>query len=303
MIVNPCAGRGITGRRWDAIESLLRASLGPLRVERTRGPRDAERIAREAAARGAERVILAGGDGTVSEVVSGLLAARDGPALPLGLIPLGTGGDLGRTLGLSRDARAAVEAIAGGKSAHLDAGRARFRAPEGGEREAGFLNVGSVGLSGLTTRIVHRGLKRLGGRVAYFAGALRAVARYTSPHVSVRLDGELIHDGPLLMAAAANGRYFGGGMHLAPRARIDDGLFDVVVIAGLTKGGVIRNLPSIYRGAHLDNPAVRYVQGRCLEAEAHGDAVWIELDGEPLGMLPARFEVLPGAIELIGVSP
>jgi diacylglycerol kinase family enzyme len=103
-----------------------------------------------------------------------------------------------------------------------------------------------------------------------------------------------------VLAAAANGRFFGAGMFIAPEARTDDGLFDLIGVAGLGRTQLLRKLPLIYRGAHLGDDAVRAWRGRCVEAEPLAGPVPVELDGEPLGRLPARFEMLPAALVLIG---
>jgi diacylglycerol kinase (ATP) len=300
LILNPRSRNGATGRRADSLLRRLREALGPLEVERTRGPRDAERIAREAVRAGCDRLVVAGGDGTLSEVATGLLAAGLGGYATIGLLPLGTGGDFLRTLGVPRDLDAAIACLREGKPRPLDAGRATFVDAEGRPACAHFVNVASLGLSARVVEGVNRRRSLLGGRAAFLGGALRAIARYRPAPVSLRLDGGSLHEGPLVLAAAANGRFFGGGMQVAPDARTDDGLFDVIAVAAPGRGRLLRELPRIYRGAHLRDPAVSVRRGRVLEALALGAPVPIELDGEPLGLLPARFEVLPGALSLVG---
>jgi YegS/Rv2252/BmrU family lipid kinase len=305
VIVNPRSRSGATGRRIRAVEAKLRAELGPLEVEETRGPRDAERIAREAVRAGVEKLIVAGGDGTTSEVVSGLLGAGLGARAKIGLLPLGTGGDLVRTLGAPRELDAAIARLRGGKERRLDAGEARFRDRTGAERRTHFLNVASAGVSGLVCELVNEAPKSLGGTLSFLLGTLRAIARFAPRAVSVRVDSAVAYEGPLSLAVAANGRYFGGGMHVAPRALPDDGLLDVVLVRGLSKPHLLWRLPLIYAGAHLDKPECRFTRGRVVEiAPAPGTEgeLRIELDGEPLGGLPARFEALPRAVTLFGVE-
>jgi len=303
--MNPASRNGATGNRFEAVASKLRSALGEVVVETTRGPRDAERIAREAAAGGAARIIVAGGDGTASEVVTGLLAAGLGGRVELALLPLGTGGDLVRALGVPRDLDAAIAAIARGKIRALDAGSVRFQGDAGAVRELFFLNVTSAGVSGLVTELVNDTPKLLGGTVSFLVGTVRALVRFRPAAARLRVDGRTLHEGPLTLAAVANGRYFGGGMQIAPYARPDDGLFDVVWIEGRSKAWLLRNLPKLYTGAHLRVAGVGSARGRVVELEPVGGAtpLRIEIDGEPLGALPVRIEALPGALTLVGVGP
>jgi YegS/Rv2252/BmrU family lipid kinase len=301
VVVNPASRGGAARRRFERLLPRVREVLGDCDVEWTRGPRDAERIAREGVRAGVGRVVVAGGDGTLSEVVTGILAADLGRYAELGFLPLGTGGDLRRTLGLPADTEAALGAIARGECRAIDAGRARYRDRSGRDSTVYFANIASLGISGLTTELVNRAPKALGGRVSFLIGTLRSIASYRALPVSLRLDGETVHEGPLVLATAANGRFFGGGMEVAPRARPDDGLLDVVVIPGFSKLRLLAELPGIYRGRHLEVPGVGAFRGRVLEAVPLGDpAPWVEIDGEPLGHLPARFEVMPGALRFVG---
>jgi len=301
VVANPKSAGGGGRRRLEAAWPAIRSHLDPCELAWTRGPRDAERLAREAVRAGVDRVVAAGGDGTTSEVVSGILAAGLGERAELGLLPLGTGGDLARTVGAPRALVAAAERIASAEARPVDAGRVHYRDRRGKPATTFFLNVTSLGVSGLVTEMVEDTPKALGGRLAFLLGTLRALARFRPAPVSLRLDGSPLHEGELVLAAAANGRYFGGGMHIAPPARIDDGLLDVVVVPGLSRLRLLRELPRIYRGTHLEVPEVLHARGRRLEADAEPGTVRLEIDGEPLGFLPAEVELLPGALRLCGM--
>jgi YegS/Rv2252/BmrU family lipid kinase len=303
VIVNPRSRNGATGRRWNAVERKLLEALGPCEVEQTRAPRHAQRLAREGVRAGVERVVVAGGDGTVSEVVSGLLAADLGSYAQIGLLPLGTGGDLARTLHIPADLDAAIACIAHGRARSIDAGRATYTDDEGLRTTSHFLNVASLGISGRITQLVNAGSKALGGTAAFLAGTVRAIARYRGEAVTLRLDGRVVYEGRLVLAAVANGSFFGGGMHIAPDARPDDGKFDVVFVGDLTKWQLLSRLPSIYRGRHLGRSDVGFHRGAVLEADADPGRVRIELDGESVGSLPARFEVVPGAVTVLLPAP
>ena len=298
VIVNPVSRGGQTGRLWPEIEPKLRAVLGPLRVEWTRARGDAERIASEGLAT-ATRVIVAGGDGTASEVATGLL--RDGaPArAAVGLLPLGTGSDLPRAIDGPRDFDRTLAAIASGRRRRIDAGRIGVTV-EGGRATRFFLNAATAGLSATVVEAIGRVAKRSGhSLVTYAAGGLAGLARWTSPSVRVTVDGRVEHDGPLVFVAACNGRYFGGGMHVAPDAEPDDGLFDVVIVPGMARATLLRHAPRLYRGTHLAVPGVRLARGTRVELEAEAP-VEAEADGEWLGRLSATIELIPGAIELLG---
>ena len=300
-IVNPSSGNGATGRRWSSIERRLREAFGSIDVEHTRAPRDAERIARQAAQSGVARLIVAGGDGTASEVASGVLAAGI-QGTQVGVLPLGTGGDFARTIRTPRDLETAIGRLRKGETRRLDAGRIRFRGIDGSDHTTHFINVASLGISGLTVELVRSAPRFLGGTASYLIGALRSIRRHECRPVRLRVDGKLVHDGPLVLAAVANGSYFGGGMRISPNSQPDDGVFDVVVISEMSKVELLRNLPSLYRGTHLSHPAVSVVRGREVEAEAEHGGVLLDVDGEPLGSLPLQIECRPGVITLFGVD-
>jgi YegS/Rv2252/BmrU family lipid kinase len=303
FIVNPASRDGALRRRWPRVESRLRQGLGrDFDVERTRGPRDAVRIAREAARAGTDCIVGVGGDGTANEVVSGVLEAGLGESTQVGLLPFGTGGDLSRTLGIPRDLDQAVARLASGKVRRIDAGRVEMIGRDGSPATTWFVNIASFGISALVCEKVNTAPKALGGRGSFLVGTLRALAGFRSRNVTLHVDGALLHEGPLVFATAANGSYFGGGMHVAPQAVPDDGLLDVVAVRDAPRARLLSQIPRIYRGDHLDLPEVRVARGARIEAEAAPGEVWIELDGEPLGTLPARFEVLPGALAWIGAE-
>jgi diacylglycerol kinase (ATP) len=310
VIVNPMSAHGATGRRWSEIESLLRTTLGEFEVQRTLGRRDAERIAVEAVHDGAQRIVVAGGDGTASEVVSGLLHAGLADEVQVGLLPLGTGRDLPRTLGIASDLPRAVESLGIGSTRQIDAMRVTYRDAAGAERSAYSMNVTSFGLSGLTVELVGNALSPvtssfpLAGSLAFLVGAIGAIIRHRCEHLCIRADGVKVCDEPFVLAALANGRYFGGGMQIAPDASPDDGMLDLVIVREMSKARLIASLPSLYRGTHVANPAVSVHRVTRVEAVPRSDAqrIPIDVDGEGLGTLPLRAEVVPRAVTIFGVD-
>ena len=308
VVLNPHSRNGQTGRRWSKIETLLREALGPFEVVTTHEKRDLERIAIESVRSGVDRLVVAGGDGTLNQVVTGLLSAELAGDAQLGLLPLGTGGDFTRVSGGSRSLAAAIRGLAAGATRTIDAGRITYRSHATDSAESRqvtgyFANVASLGLSGLVDELVNQSTKAMGGRASFLIGTLRGLAQYRSQQVAITIDGEKFFEGRLVLAAAANGRYFGGGMHVAPDAKIDDGQLDLVVVPHLTTAQLLSRLPSLYRGTHVRDPrATRVARGSVIEADAEPGTVLLDIDGEQLGTLPARFEILPRAITLFGVG-
>ena len=301
VIVNPASAAGRTERNLPRLESQLRAAIGDYESAWTKGPRDAERLAREAVRAGVERVVVAGGDGTAAEVVSGLLGASLGAYAEVAFLPLGTGADFHRTLEIPREAGAAIAALASGKGRRIDVGKVSYVDAAGAERTSHFLNVASAGLSGVVTRHV-RGSKALGARLAFLFGTLAGLARFQPPAVRIRADGAEVFEGEIALAAAANGRYFGGGMHVAPAARPDDGLLDLVIVPALGKRVLMTRLPRLYRGTHLSVPGVELHRARRVELLPLGTPALGEIDGEPVAMLPMTIEIAPGALQVWGAG-
>ena len=303
VIVNPKSRNGSTARTYPAFEPRLRDAIGDFDVEWTKARGDAERIAREAARAGVERILVAGGDGSAGEATTGILSAGLGDRTTLGVLPMGTGADLLRTVGVPRDIEVVLDHLKRETGRTVDAGRVVFRGRDGSERTRFFLNASTCGLGADVTRRVDESSKRLGGFVSFLSATLRSVAGYRARPASVWIDGDCCYEGPLLLACVMNGRFFGGGMHAAPDAEIDDGFFEVLVIPQVPLTKFLGEFPQIYRGRLKEVDVVRSGRGREIEVRCEPGAIEMEIDGEPLGGPPAHYEVLPGAIRLVGVPP
>jgi YegS/Rv2252/BmrU family lipid kinase len=306
VVVNRQAGGGRAGRCCPELSRLLLDALGPVESATTEARGHATVLVRDAVDRGAKLVIAVGGDGTLNEAVNGLLR-DDGtiePGIRLAAIAAGTGSDFSRTVAPGRDLRGAVEAIAGGKARKIDLGRVRFDA-RGGRRTRLFVNVASFGLSGAIDGIVEqRRATILPGKAVFFLAALQAIAAYRFHRVRLTFDDAEQLETEIGLVAVANGRFFGGGMKIAPDAEPDDGLLDVVVLKRTSKPTLLRDLPLVYRGAHRNHPAVTIRRVRRLRAEpldrADDAGVLLDLDGETPGLLPAEFDILPSALTFVG---
>jgi len=298
VVVNPVAGAGAAQRIWPRIARLLREAGLSFTAAFTDRPGAGIDLARRALDRGCDCVVAAGGDGTVHEVVNGLLQEGAPPQARLGIIPLGTGRDTVRTLGIPRHPAGAVARLAAGRTRWVDAGRISFDAPLNGVTERYFLNIADAGLGGETAARVNRSGKRLGGFLSFLQGALVSVATYRSRRAAISVDGAPPEPVELTTVAVANGRYFAGGMFIAPHAEMDDALFDLVIVRGMSRLALVTNLPKVYHGGHLRHPKVAVQRARQVTIDAQ-EQVLIQADGEVIGFLPAAFTILPRALAVI----
>lgn len=291
---------GAAQKIWATIEGDAQHLFSTVDVLYTKRRGHAMDLAEGAARDGVDAVVAIGGDGTISEVVNGLLRAGSGTSdVPLGIIPAGTGGDTVRTLGIPRDPRSALLCVAHGRRRRIDAGCVTFDPRGSRRRQRFFLNVADAGLGGDTVAAVD-GLKRLGGRLGFLLGTLGALARFRPAKVRIQIDGGADDwTGVVDVVACGNCRFFGGGMQIAPRADPADGLLELVVVDHRPPWKSIPGLRRLYDGTVLEDPAVRYRRVRSAEVTADRDDVRVDVDGEFPGMLPARFEVLPGALEVL----
>jgi diacylglycerol kinase (ATP) len=304
IIVNPSSAGGSTGEDWPGVASEVRRHFGPFEVAFTRRGGEAVEIAEREARAGRRLVIACGGDGTINEVANGLL--RAGSETELGLLPSGTGGDFRRTLGVPARTADAARALREGTARVLDAGRVTFAGAGGLEESRYFVNVASFGMGGdVINRVKSRaGLpagaaRLLGGRLSFAAAALHATLTFEKPAVRVSLDGGQASRINVANFCVANARYFGGGMKIAPNARLDDGLFDVVAVGDVSALTVLANSYRLYLGTHLGMQEVKHALARRVRAEsASGAVVKLEVDGELAGSLPAEFELLPRALRV-----
>ncbi|GMV12267.1 MAG: diacylglycerol kinase [Polyangiaceae bacterium] len=302
VLVNPKAGAGVAARKIPEISRALERAELPHDVGETRGPGDAPRLVAQAREDGVTCLAVVGGDGTLNEVSQAYVDAAGNPVPgpELALIPAGTGGDFRKTFGLGDGIGEAVRRLRDAEPRPLDLGILELVADDGSRVVRAFLNIASFGIGGLTDRIVNSTPKWMGGRAAFFSGTLRAMLAYRNAPVRVRVDGEAFHEGPIFNVAVANGRFFGGGMKIAPDADPSDGRFDVVVLGDLGRGETVLLSSKIYQGRHGEHEKVRFTRGALVEAEPISSSreVLIDMDGETPGRLPIRARVAVGALTI-----
>ena len=331
VIVNPKAGRGRTGRDLSHVLQALRAALGDVDVAPTSGPNAASALAAGAVAARRPLVVGVGGDGTLSEVADGLIRGsigegREAAATPggraaepprpavrppaLGLVATGTGADFGRTLGIAPRVEAYLDALAAGAEREIDAGVARFAGGDGRPVERYWINVLSAGVGGLVDRYAAAAPAFLGGRFAYGQAAIRGIVvcrRLQLRCAHVLPDGtpaERVLDTHAV--AVCNGTTFGGGMNIAPMARPDDGLLEVVAFETRTRWRLVGRFLTVYAGTHTDEPGVNHFTCRSLRLEplvappaaARGGLFPLDIDGEALGDVPVEVGLVPRALRV-----
>jgi YegS/Rv2252/BmrU family lipid kinase len=258
-------------------------------------PGELTELTRRAVDDGASLLVVVGGDGTVHEVVNGLLAASS-HEVELAVLPRGTGKDFVRSLRIPDDLDRALEVARDGRPRVVDAGRAAYHAWDGSEANAYFANFAGAGISGAIARRANRSSKALGGRISFFAATIAVFASWQSATITVEIDGAQ-RSGDMFEVLVMNGDYAAGGMWVTPEAEPDDGRLDVLLIGDVTKADFVRTFPKIYRGKHLSHPKIDVVRGQVVQVES-ATALPIVLDGEQPGTTPARFEIVPGALRV-----
>ncbi|MFZ5899414.1 MAG: diacylglycerol/lipid kinase family protein [Bacillota bacterium] len=296
-IINPASGGGRTRKAWPALSRKMRELGICFDQLDTDAPGAGRSAAEKGIATGYRRLIAVGGDGTVNEIVNAMMTTG-AASVELAVIPMGTGKDLGRSLGIPHDLLAAARLLQTGTARKLDVGFIECTGMDKQPCRRYFLNVADVGLGAETAQRVNRTGKNLGGFLSFFYGALVTLILYRQKPVQWTVDGLETRSLDLTIAALGNCRYFGGGMHVAPRARPDDGLLDFIALGRQNKTGILKNLMRVYKGTHLQDSSLVYVQCREVSLMSK-EPVLIEADGEVVGYLPARFGIVPGAVSVI----
>jgi diacylglycerol kinase (ATP) len=304
VILNPRAGRGQGAARRAELEGLMATAAGECgaewRIVETRAAGDGANLARQAVREGATVVAAAGGDGTLNEVMNGLMGAENGPengavtgpAVACGLIPLGTGNDFARCIGTGVDLKRAVDTLFHDAPRPVDVGRA-------GERW--FLNIAGCGFDALVADRINRGFRYLHGTTAYIAAVCDCLRTLKAARLTLTLadpaPGESQDQGKpptqrietrALMCSVANATSYGGGMKITPDARIDDGLFDICLLREAGRLEFLLAFPRVFKGTHITHPKVTML--RAAEVRVESDPpLPILVDGDVIGVTPITF--------------
>lgn len=307
VIVNPTSAGGTTRSLWPQLASDLGARFGPFKNAFTTKSGDAIELATEACKKGTSLIIACGGDGTISEVANGIL--NSGKDVELGILPSGTGGDFRRTLEIPSHPASAARILRTGSTRKIDVGRVSFIDNDGRETTRYFLGVSSCGMS---TKVIEHVKQEaggwlpantpqwLGGRVSFGASLIHNAMRSKPSNLIVKLDDSGERHLSVVNFCVANARYFGGGMKIAPEAKLTDGKFDVISVGDLSTLKIMTSAPRVYFGSHLSMSEVSHALAQKVTVRPAGseDEIALEIDGELPGRLPATFQIIPGALRV-----
>jgi len=300
VIINPASAAGNTGQRQGQILACLEKRIGlDFSFYVTGKPLDAEESARRAVLEGGGLIIAVGGDGTIQEVANGMLSVPQNmrAGCELGIINCGTGHGFAQSLRLPKSLDEQLGLLANGSGRPVDICRIVFVDDAGRQVSRFYVNECQIGIGSEVVRSVHQGNKKLGGSLAFGMKAVWMLFRYSSQPIHVSIDGGPVTFSRLMGVMATNGDYAAGGMNLAPKAKLNDGKLDLVLIREQPLPLRLWNFGKIYKGKHVGSSKIGYCQARRV-ALSSAEKVSVEADGEMLGWLPCSIEVVPSAFRV-----
>lgn len=293
VVVNPNASHGQAGREFESyISELIREKLGDYDLHITTGIGDALQFV--ALNSGYERIISVGGDGTLNEVINGMKAGNSGASI--GIVAVGSGNDLARAINLEQDYREMVKIASGKRIREIDLLRVNFKDFNGTNSTRYAVNVVGAGFDAAITNRMNKSRFKTSGKMAYLLSFLIEFITSRTYPLSFTIDGEKFSD-RFFFLTMANGNYFGGGMRIAPKAVVDDGLMDIVGVSKMSKLRLLYHFPKIYRGEHLVVDTVSYRNARSISVISDRDVI-IQMDGEVVGTLPMEISICDKALKL-----
>jgi diacylglycerol kinase family enzyme len=319
FIVNPRSAGGETGKIWDvSLRRMITERFPTARWAFTAAQGQGSRLAMQAWQEGADMVVAVGGDGTVNEVVNGLLEnplgdldqglpgsqgatwptpSTRGPRPILAHLPRGTGCDFAKSIGIPKDIVKGLDAIRDGRTVASDVGRIELTARKGGSLVRYFINISGIGASGEVVERVNKSGKQLGGFLSFFAASLATTVKYYSPEIEITVDHGVTRTLPLNVIFICNAQYCGGGMWVGRHARLNDNTFHVVEVASTNRVNALLNGGKLYTGKMESVPGANLYPARSLKLESK-EEVLVECDGEQPGILPATYSLLNASLQL-----
>ena len=298
IIINPHSAGGRSQRIFKKIERRLFDAFGEIMIAVTQRPQELAAHLDTAAKANVSRLITIGGDGT-NHAVLNALAERSDLKVAFGSIPLGTGRDWSRSLGVPEDPHEAVDWLAHARPVPCDLGKVEYLNMQTGGKPSThlFLNIASAGVSGEVDHRVNRARRR--SSLTFLRATIATLMKYRPQRVSVLCDGKEFYSGSCYLVAVANGQYFGRGMWIAPKALINDGMFDVVMVEGMPRLRILLALKAVYRGTHLEREDVKHTRAASVRIRSEDGPLKLDFDGEEAVGQDLRFTVMPGAVSIL----
>ncbi len=298
FIINPSSGGGNAGKIWAQARNYIETSLGTFSFEYTTHKGHAIELAKRASEK-SKKIISIGGDGTLSEVITGVIQSGNKDTR-VGVLNLGTGGDFCRSIGITTNIRSSLEKIKGDQFKSIDVGHISYQNSAEQKEERYFINVAGCGMAGNVVKTINVSRKMFGS-FSYYLSSLQNLFSYTNKKISLSIDG--VHKGEfqVVTAAICNGKYFGGGMHISPLSDLSDGLFHITIIGNWSLFEKVLYSMNLYGNGLLSLPKVSSFTGKkitILPSPSESPAL-IDSDGEDIGVIPMTLEVLPGAIRFL----
>lgn len=288
VIINPTASRGRGVRAWARVRDAVASRGFAVTEVLTERRLHAWEIARGSATPGYNVVVAVGGDGTVHEVINGLMQIEESARPALAVLPGGTGNDFARGIGTPKRAELAIQALLNGTRKRVDVGQVNDRY---------FGSISGVGFDAETARQANQWPKWIGGTALYVAALLKMLVAYSPVETTITIDGR-VQTIRMFLLAAANTKWYGGGMLMAPHAEMNDGRLAVVYARDLGKLETLAILPKVYTGKHLLHPKVSHTTADEIRVESD-TPLSIHADGEIVGHVPAVFRAVRGALEVL----
>lgn len=297
VIINPTAGANSTHRKWPSINGLLKKTGLAFDFQFTEGKGHAIELARTAADEGYNSLVAVGGDGTIHEVANGMLQKSCPARTSLGIICTGTGSDLSHSIGITHDYNLACHNLANPKEITIDVGLVEYHKKDQ-TLQRYFVNSAGIGFDATVVDSVEKTPKYFGGTIPYLTALLRSFLFYRNKDISYKIGDHPTQKARVLSLVVANGRYFGGGMHIAPEAKLNDSLLDMIVMGNFGKIELLKNIKKVYSGTHLSLPKVNVIKDTRIVIES-AQKFLLQADGEILGEGPATFSLLPKSLTLL----
>lgn len=298
IIRNPKAGGGAAIKQWPKIRQALLNAQIEYEDWRTEKAKHAEELARTAIAMGFRKILALGGDGTINEIVNGMVGQSyvDSSQLILAQWPMGTGNDWSRSLILPKDLKSFLALMKAEQAVLHDVGLISWTNKRQKTQQRYFINIASIGFAAKVVQAVQA--KKRKGKLAYLRATIKALRQYEAQSMRLKIDGKDVGEFETFNLSLGIGRFHGNGMQQCPDAHYDDGVFDLTLIQKISPWKVVMNIRRLYSGRFVEQAEVLQFKGQSIELKS-SEGLLIEVDGELLGSGTATFSILPAQLKIL----